>query len=62
MTRVAAAYAKQEPDREKGETRRQENKNETVRGGVGVAGSERQSLEVMGIGRNSVGNPCRQTH
>lgn len=60
MTRVAAAYAKQEPDREKREIQRQENKNGTAdRDGGGPGGSEKQSLEVMGIGRNSVGNPCK---
>jgi len=61
MTHVAAAYAKQEPDRKRKNTttgkqereRRGWEKEERVRG---------QSLEVMGIGRNSVGNPWRQTH
>lgn len=59
MTHVAAAYAKQEPDRKRKNTmtgkqeRKGEGEEERVRG---------QSLEVMGIGRNSVGNPCRQTH
>lgn len=57
MTRVAAAYAKQEPDRKKKNTA---GKQEVRREGTEEDG--RQSLEVMGIGRNSVGNPCRQTH
>lgn len=60
MTRVAAAYAKQEPDKKKKNTA---GKQEVREGGQeGAGGDGRQSLEVMGIGRNSVGNPCRQTH
>jgi len=51
----------EEPDRKRKNTttgkqereRRGWEKEERVRG---------QSLEVMGIGRNSVGNPWRQTH
>jgi len=43
----------------KGKIQRQENKRERREVGEGREG---QSLEVMGIGRNSVGNPWRQTH
>lgn len=63
MTHVAAQHMRNKSRIGKGKIQRQENKREE--GGGREGGRERvrgQSLEVMGIGRNSVGNPCRQTH